>query len=518
MVCDNRCLTVVYQLALMHGFSIRRQCRTDRKPPAENSSMPSADGSADSGPINFSNVKPQQSPASDVLPLELQDQLDCSAASSKVQSERRAFANELRQLISGPGTPPSLPTLLDMHASAPEQCSSDSCNLLLEHAYRTSNLAAARSILAMMAREGLKWDDRTHAIVVRGVMGSHNISPKKDGSQAPAQAVKDMSRRDERWSQVVREAVNRGPSELSDELLVALLRAGPWKLPRTGRRNSPLLDLHGGVDLQRRDIDFDGSPRSHQEQDRQTVRPTLPAAPIQGALSSRDIIQLLPKQQEEMSPDVFVAFMRYVLAFARDVPSPQQSLERLLSVRPTGGNTPVSRRHILDLLHLYLHRRFASTVCRLHIIKFFESNVPVNYGFHPTRETLRMALLSLRRIRCRSWKAFRLIKHFQDRWGAQSVDDDHFRLLMKYAVEERGTKKGLPLRRVRNMLQPPSSADSGNPNRLRQLVQQSGGEVLSDVRTKEGAPTVAFARLGRRRKLWNRAHQRLEKVLGDRQI
>lgn len=201
-----------------------------------------------------------------------------------------------------------------------------------------------------------------------------------------------------------------------------------------------------------------------------------------GAMNPKSVLPqsiartLLGSQPTGSTPDLFLAYVRYVLnvspanessavlhpAHGSATSSPHEEVERdatslpanipsvataakqLLALQSevplerSGARREGSQDSLLRLLHLYLQPHLASRFPPIATIEAFRETL-ASYGqeLRPTPRTLTYALSALKRQRARNSRALRLVDLFITNWGEESVGIVSWRLLAKYGRERR---------------------------------------------------------------------------------
>ncbi|KAJ9105980.1 hypothetical protein QFC19_003315 [Naganishia cerealis] len=319
------------------------------------------------------------------------------------------------------------------HRAHTQHSSVKTFNLLLAFAVRTRNYYGLRRILRDMQRGNVAWDDGTKTLVLKAVLqspGARDVNldimdKPANGQPIPLNANnRAMDRQTDTSSSPKGKIDGRiglihrleaMPPAVADGYRQAVLNAGRWthqKLP----------------------------VNNHLTPSSSTPAPSLDSPParrlsvLQNALAPDKARSLLPPDDVQLSPSLFLAFLRYILACSPHTPSLADSYTALIALDTP--KTRVTSADILHLVHLYLHPSMYTYQRPFHVITQMRSLTQgTPWEFKPTSETLQKALLGLRLRWARARAGMTLVRLFHGVWGGSIVDLACWRILGKYGLE-----------------------------------------------------------------------------------
>lgn len=353
-------------------------------------------------------------------------------------------------------------------------------NTLLEYAARISNYHDMRKILRDMQKANVQWDEGTREIVTKATMrgpgggamqgekGSGN-EPNGSSSQAGPEGGIDS------LPGLMRQVEACGFS-LSDSDRQIALNAGYWKsgsLPGQSQTKS--------------DPDIGSGPGR---------APSSRTSILQGALSPAEARSHLPPLDEQLSPTLFLAFLRYILACNPQPPSLADSYMALIALGRQGRK--ITSANVRLLAHLYLHPSLYASFRPFWVIREMQRLSKDRLPFVPTSETLEKALLSLRSRRNRHRRARELVEYFKRKWGDEIVDITCWRLVGRYALEAKNQEIQL------------FAIEGGNKALARQIKESRNSGLSADVVGATTLPSSTedpFPQQGLDRRKWGRVRQ-----------
>lgn len=294
-------------------------------------------------------------------------------------------------------------------------------NILLSYAARISNYHAMRKILREMQKGSVQWDNDTTKIVMKATLrGSGERGGKRVASEAsrqdPSSEVKMATTDANDGQSALKRRLDAFPSPIADEHRQIVLNAGYWRSEKRAPESSqsPVLDS-----------DADKAPSTR------TSR-------LQDALSPRAARTHLPPSDVQLSPTLFLAFLRYILASNPQPPSLADSYAALVALdRP---ERPITSKHLTHLVQLYLHPSLYASFRPFWVVREMQRiSKDGLVTFEPTSATLEKALLSLRLRRNRAKLALELVDYFRRKWGEESISIACWRIVGRYGLEGNNT-------------------------------------------------------------------------------
>ncbi len=299
----------------------------------------------------------------------------------------------------------------------------ETCNELLKESSRAHDYKLARQILQHMSHQKLDWDATTTARVVRLAMSM--VAPPPLADHEPSGSLPERRKQSgtrQTWTSVIRQLLAGPLRSLDPRVRRALIRAGPWKgntVRQVGERNIAEADEERILALLK-------PARRLQARD---------PVPIRGALLAGAVTKLITSAPRGMTRSNYKELLRYCLAHCRQVPHPNSALDTFLAIEHDQSRNPATCRAVLQILHLYLHRRFAKDLPRQELIIDFLDRVPPHLRLQPSSDTLLFALKSLRRSGGRARVANDLLELFRQRWPGR-LRLHHYDLAWKYVQDD----------------------------------------------------------------------------------
>jgi pentatricopeptide repeat protein len=302
-------------------------------------------------------------------------------------------------------------------------------NTLLAYAARIGNYHGMRKILRDMQKGNVQWNEETRMIVTKATMrgpgGGAVRGERREMRNSSAKGESDG--RESRQAGHVTGGVDSLPglmrrveapgTSMSDAERRIALNAGYWKSETPPRRSQ----------------DAEGNPSTGNGSDR-SRSPSSRISSLQGALVPAEARSHLPPLDEQLSPTLFLAFLRYILACNPQPPSLADSYTALIALDRT--ERMITSAHLRHLAHLYLHPSLYASFRPFWVIREMQRLAKdSSIAFAPTSETLEKALLSLRQRRNRHRRAVELVDYFRRKWGEEIIDISCWRLLGRYALE-----------------------------------------------------------------------------------
>lgn len=291
-------------------------------------------------------------------------------------------------------------------------------NLLLSYAARISNYHVMRKILRDMQKGNVQWDDDTRKIVMKATLRgladnaksltARQLGPPKGGVGSLPALIRRLE---------------SSMSTVPDEHRQIALNAGYWKSEKPPCSASESIDPH----LASTSSPADGSA------------PATRVSTLQNALFPAMARSHLPPLDVQLSPTLFLAFLRYILACNHQPPSLAESYAALIALdRP---EREITSKHLVHLTHLYLHPSLYASFRPFWVIREMQRlSKDGSVNFTPTSQTLEKALLSLRLRRNRDRLAVELVEYFKRKWGEQIISIACWRLVGRYGLERKNAK------------------------------------------------------------------------------
>lgn len=293
-----------------------------------------------------------------------------------------------------------------------------------------------RKILREMQKGNVHWDEETRKIVMQATLrgsgsGGGTSARPETPRESPSPEVKLplVSRQlgppkdGNDGLPALKRRLDASASSVTDEYRQIVLNAGYWqseKPPRSSDQRST--ESPGSSSLS---IDAGKAPAPR-------------ISILQDALSPAMARSHLPPLDVQLSPTLFLAFLRYILASNPQPPSLADSYAALIALdRP---DREISSKHLTHLVHLYLHPSLYASFRPFWVIREMQRlSKDGSVIFTPTSETLEKALLSLRLRRNRARLAIDLVDYFRRKWGDEIVSIACWRLLGRYGLEGNNT-------------------------------------------------------------------------------
>ncbi|KAJ9119083.1 hypothetical protein QFC22_003574 [Naganishia vaughanmartiniae] len=324
------------------------------------------------------------------------------------------------------------------HRGNASHSSVETFNLLLAFAARTRNYYALRKVLRDMQAGNVQWDDSTRTFVLKAVLqhpGSPEVSSEVDNttngrSTSPANPRADpqtgIHKKKLQGRTALIQRLEATSSASADKYRQTVLNAGRWTHKKVSSTN------HAHPERLQSDLP---SKSAHSPSE---SPPAMRLGVLQNAPAPDKARSQLPPHDSQLSPSLFLAFLRYMLACSSNPPSLVDSYQALLALDI--ADRRVTPDHLLHLTHLYLHpslyahRRPYSVITDM---LRFTRNGPC--AFKPNSQTLQKALYSLRLRQQRARTAMILVRMFRRLWGASIVDLTCWRLVGRYGLEMNDT-------------------------------------------------------------------------------
>ena len=351
-----------------------------------------------------------------------------------------------------------------------------------------------RKILRDMQRQNVQWNQETREIItkvtLRGAGGG--ALREKNSEDDDASTGNEMTKPNARGTlpkhggidlslSGLLQRVEASRFSISESERSILLNAGHWKSEKSPRQKT---DAEG-------DSPIDTEAGSAQS-------PSSRISVLEGALSPAEARAHLPKLDKQLSPTLFLAFMRYILACNPQPPSLAESYMALLALQRK--EQMVTSEHIRHLAHLYLHPSLYASFRPFWVVREMRRlTKDGSIDFNPTSETLEKALLSFRLRRNRHRRAVELVEYFKRKWGEMIVSIKCWRLVGRYALEV----KDQELQRF---------AIEGGNEALAQQIRRTKTSRHSLSAADVGSPAATtddelFPRYGLERRKWGRVRQ-----------
>ncbi|KAI5451639.1 hypothetical protein NCC49_001620 [Naganishia albida] len=297
-----------------------------------------------------------------------------------------------------------------------------SYNTLLAYAARISNYHVMRKILREMQKGNVQWDNETRKIMMKATLrgsggaGGERGTPEARREVTPTEVLTTSTESTDGQSALKRR-LNASTSPITDELRQIALNAGYWRSEKRAIASAQ----------------ESGSPSQGE------IGPSSRVSILQEALSPSAARSHLPPSDVQLSPTLFLAFLRYILASNPQPPSPADSYAALIALdRP---ERKVTSKNLTHLVNLYLHPSLYGSFRPFWVIREMQRlSKDGTVVFGPTSITLEKALLSLRLRRNRARRALELIDYFCRKWGEESTSIACWRLLGRYGLEENNSK------------------------------------------------------------------------------
>lgn len=367
-------------------------------------------------------------------------------------------------------------------------------NTLLAYAARISNYHGMRKILRDMQKGNVQWNEETRMIVTKATMrGPGGGALRGEGREMRNRSAKDESDGgDGRPTGHVTGGIDSLPglirrveapgTSMSDAERRIALNAGYWKSETSARRGQ----------------NAESNPSTGLESNG-SRSPSSRTSSLQGALLPAEARSHLPPLDEQLSPTLFLAFLRYILACNPQPPSLADSYTALIALhRP---ECMITSAHLRHLAHLYLHPSLYASFRPFWVIREMQRLAKdSSIAFVPTSETLEKALLSLRQRRKRHRRAVELVDYFGRKWGEEIIDITCWRLLGRYALEAKDKEIQL------------FAIEGGNAALIRQIEASNapGLSARTSVDVSANTPTKTddlFPQHGLDRRKWGRVRQ-----------
>ncbi|GHJ88926.1 hypothetical protein NliqN6_5328 [Naganishia liquefaciens] len=374
-----------------------------------------------------------------------------------------------------------------------------SFNALLAYASAISNYHGIRKILSDMQRQNVQWNKMTRIIVtkvtLRGTTGRASRMESReadDGLTANEVTTTDI-RKAGPWTGGIDNSlsgltcrVDASRISITEAERSILLNGGYWKSEKSSLQKAATSGTTTSIDH----ATSDHSPSSR-------------TSILEGALSPAEARSHLPQLDKQLSPTLFLAFLRYILACNPQPPSLAESYMALLALNGEGQS--ITCDHIRHLAHLYLHPSLYAAFRPLWVVR--EMRRLTKEGsivFVPTSQTLEKALLSLRLRWNRHRRAHELVEYFSRKWGDVIVSVTCWRLLGRYALEAKNHKLQL------FATQGGDAVLARQINRSRNLAASADSSI--GVATPLGATKEElFPKYGLERRKWGRVRQAIRR-------
>lgn len=421
--------------------------------------------------------------------------------------------------------------LIDHGHAHPHLTSTRAWDVLLAFAYRLSNLSAVRSILKRMEEQRLAWSSDTGKIVYRGQILRSGLLPSPERRRQRLERVARTRRSPSqtRWlehyrkrqtmiaaggegggnevvrassafaARIARRAIGFGTADPSWQSIV--LAGGPWAPLRVGKQTVEDMKSKPSEQLSNQNVSSNGA------------RSTLDAAstgktgtaPLQRPPSPRDIATIMRTFEGDgkttegvaMTPEVFVALLRYVLAMSpstEHIPTLRDSIGAILGLKHTQGQGSV-----LDVLHLYLHPSLGFSP--LQVLKEYTASISNSTSSStalPMGQTLTLALRCLKRQkRGAATKAREIINWYREQGLERYITRDHWtQVLVLVRRDGRGDREltSWVLRNAQESDSEMHPASKGLPQPTRTKCHE-----LFDVKfARHGKQAIAYAEAKRK--------------------
>lgn len=355
----------------------------------------------------------------------------------KAQGDSGSFTQELSSILVSPSAianpSAALVRALAHHREHLPLSSIHSFNIMLSYAARISNYHAMRKILREMQKGNVQWDEETRKIVMkatlRGSGGGSGITEPSSETSSTEVKLSSASRRfgmpkdGNDGLSALKRRLDASPSSITDEHRQIALNAGYWQSEKPPRSNAQCA------------AEPSGSPSLPSDAGK---APATRLSVLQDALSPAMARSHLPPLDVQLSPTLFLAFLRYILACNPQPPSLAESYAALIAL--DRSERKITSKHLTHLVHLYLHPSLYASFRPFWVIREMQRlSKDGSVIFTPTSETLEKALLSLRLRRNRARLAIDLVDYFRRKWGEEIISIACWRLLGRYGLEGNNT-------------------------------------------------------------------------------